>query len=369
MTPGSLRDETDRLGSVDAGLAIRDENLPPRGVRKAHDHVDAALIDDETEKLATLEGDLVIVRLAGLHRAFHRLARFERPRIRLRRGRSRRGELDGQNGRRDCGRENRRHGSQPPVYRRSCYRLQPVRTKRRSARAGGVAAITIPALLVAARVAAQDLTIVSKTRFGEKQGTQTVFLTQKRMKTAGAGNDSIVDFSNGQMTFLDQEKKTYYVTSVTEMAAYAKHREDLSKASGFNAESFGPLQEATARKTGRARRIAGHPCDEWTVAMGEGLVFEVCAAPTLKVPRGYFDARAAAYAGMGPMGRHFARMFETLRTLRGYPLSFAMHVKMEGMRQESLVEATGVRRGPIPPAAFEVPADYAKKASPFTNLP
>jgi hypothetical protein len=218
-------------------------------------------------------------------------------------------------------------------------------------------------------VAAQDVTIVSKTRFGEKQGTQTVFLTAKQMKTAGAGNDSIVDFLTGQMTFLDQEKKTYYVTSVAEMAAYAKHREDLSQASGFNAETFGPLKEASVRKTGRARRIAGHVCDEWTIAMGDGLIFEVCADRVLKAPRGYFDARAAAYAGMGPMGRHFARMFEAMRSVRGYPLSFAMHVKMEGLKQESLIEATGLKKGAIPPAAFEVPADYTKKASPFTFPP
>jgi hypothetical protein len=235
-------------------------------------------------------------------------------------------------------------------------------------RAPGILAVA-SCVALARPAGAEDFTIVSKTRFGEKQGTQTVFLTPKRMKTAGAGNDSIVDFATGKMTFLDEEKKTYYDTSVAQMAAYARHREDLSKDSGFNAETFGPLQSATAHKTGGARRIAGLPCDEWTIAMGEGLVFEVCAARGLPAPRGYFDARAAAYAGMGPMGRHFALMFEALRTVRGYPLSFAMHVQMEGMKQESLVEATGVKKGVIPKAVFQVPTDYSKKPSPFTILP
>lgn len=228
-----------------------------------------------------------------------------------------------------------------------------------------MAAVTIPVLLLAVAARAEDLTILSKTRFGEKQGTQTLFLTPTRMKTAGAGNDSIIELSSGRMTFLDEAKKTYYVTSVEEMAAYAKRREEQSQASGFNTESFGVLGEASARKTGQGRRIAGHPCDDWVITMGEGLVFEVCAARDLRAPNGYFDARGAAYAGMGPMGRHFAKMFDAMKKVRGYPLSLAMHVKLQGMKQESLTEATEIKREAIAPAVFEVPADYTKRPSPF----
>jgi hypothetical protein len=231
-------------------------------------------------------------------------------------------------------------------------------TRRRLAVAAALAAFSPPA-------AAADFTIVSKTRFGEKQGTQTVFLTPTRLKTADGGNDSIVDFRTGTMTFLDEAKKTYYVTSVEEMTAYAKHRDEQAKTSGFNAQTFGEVSEVTARKSGRSRRIAGYACNEWTLSMGTGLVFELCAARGLAVPSSYFDARGAAYGGMGPMGRHFEKMFEAMKKARGYPLSFAMHVRMEGMKQETLTEATEVRKGGIPAATFEVPADFTKKKSPF----
>ena len=212
---------------------------------------------------------------------------------------------------------------------------------------------------------AEDFTIVSKTRFGEKAGAQTVYLTPARMKTAGGGGDSIFEFENGRMTFLDEAKKTYYVTSAEEMAAYAKRREEQARASGFNAQSFGALGKVAARNTGKARRIAGYTCDEWIVAMGEALILDVCAAPQLPVPPAYFEARKAAYAGMGPMGRHFERVFEAMRKVRGYPLSLAMHVKTEGMKQETLTEATEVRKGVIPAETFAVPADYTIKKSPF----
>jgi Domain of unknown function (DUF4412) len=228
----------------------------------------------------------------------------------------------------------------------------------------------IPALVLAlaasaAGLRAESFRIVSKTRYGEKQSTQTVLLTPARMKTTGEGSDSIVEFATGKMTFLDDGKKTYYVTSIEELTTYAKSREEQAKMSGFTAQSFGSVGPVAARRVGHSRQIAGFSCDEWVFAMGDALVFEVCAARRLTVPRAYFDARRASYAGMGPMGRHFEKMFEAMRKVRGYPLSLAMHVKMQEMKQETLTEVTEVEKGGIPPAAFEIPADYTKKKSPF----
>jgi hypothetical protein len=220
-------------------------------------------------------------------------------------------------------------------------------------------------IALAVPAAAEDLTIISKTRFGEKEGRQTVLLTPARIMTKSGGAASIVEFESGRMTFLDQAKKTYYLSSFEEMAAYAKRREEQAKTSSFNEQAFGALGEVTARKTGKTRKIAGYACESWVVAMGEALVFELCAAPQLPVPPAYFNARRAAYAGMGPMGRHFEKMFEAMRKIPGYPLSFAVHVKTEGMKQETLYEVTDVTKGAIPAETFVVPADYTKKKSPF----
>ena len=232
---------------------------------------------------------------------------------------------------------------------------------------GGRPILAAAVLLHALSARAEDLTIVSKTRFGSKEGTQTVFLSSNRMKTSGGASASIVDLKTGTMTFVDGEKSSYYVTSIQEMDRYAAEREAQSKKSHYNEEGFGALVEPSAVKTGGSRRIAGHSCVDWTIRMGDGLVFDVCAARDLPAPHGYFEARAAAYAGMGPMGRHFRKMFEAMKQTRGYPLLLAMHVKLEGMKQESSTEATEVKAGAIPPKAFEVPADYARKPSPFTT--
>jgi hypothetical protein len=226
-------------------------------------------------------------------------------------------------------------------------------------------AVAASCVALALPAAAEDLTIVSKTRFGKNEGHQTVFLTPARMLTKGGGGDAIVEFGDGTMTFLDEEKKTYYVTSIAEMDAYARRRGEQAKASDFNAQAFGALGEAAAKKTGKARTIAGYSCESWVVALGDALVFDVCAAPELPVPPAYFDARQAAYSGIGPMGRHFQKVFEAMRQVRGYPLFLAMHVRTAGMKQETLTEATEVHKGSIPPETFAVPPDYARKKSPF----
>ncbi len=228
--------------------------------------------------------------------------------------------------------------------------------------AGGAAFLAFGLALPAA---GEDFTIVSKTRFGDKEGTQTVYLTPARMKTAGGGSSALVEFTTGQMSFLDEAKKTYFVTSVEEMSAYAKGREEQAATSGFNAQSFGALGAVAAKKTGRSRTIAGRTCDQWVFSMGEALVFEVCAARTMPAPPGYYEAKKASYAGMGPMGRHFEKMFEAMRKVPGFPLALAMHVKTESMKQETLSEATEVKKSPIPAAIFEIPADFVKKKSPF----
>jgi len=242
-----------------------------------------------------------------------------------------------------------------------------VQTPALRRRAAGWPSLAGAVLLLTPAAPAEDLTIVSKTLFGDKQGTQTVLLSGRRMKTSGGGSESIVDFESGAMTFLDDKKKVYYVTSIDELDRYAAAREAQAKASGYNAEEFGALREPSARKTGRSRQVAGHACDDWTIRMGDGLVFDVCAARDLPAPAGYFEARGAAYAGMGPMGRHFRKMFEAMKKTGGYPLVLAMHVNLASMKQESLAEATEVRPGPISASTFEIPPDHVKKNSPFTS--
>jgi hypothetical protein len=54
-----------------------------------------------------------------------------------------------------------------------------------------------------------------------------------------------------------------------------------------------------------------------------------------------------------------------MRKVKGLPLSTAIHAKMMTVKIDTLQEATQVSKDPVPASAFEVPAGYNKKDSPF----
>jgi hypothetical protein len=58
-------------------------------------------------------------------------------------------------------------------------------------------------------------------------------------------------------------------------------------------------------------------------------------------------------------------MFQQMREIEGFPLSTKVSMSMMGRKMETLTEATQVSEGAIPASAFEIPAGYKKKASPF----
>ena len=99
--------------------------------------------------------------------------------------------------------------------------------------------------------------------------------------------------------------------------------------------------------------------------MGRALVFELCAAKGLEAPAKYFEGRKASFAAMGPLGKWYAKMFDEMKKIKGYPLSVAIDLDMGTMKQHTVSEATEVRKGPIPASTFEIPAGYKKKPSPF----
>jgi hypothetical protein len=129
----------------------------------------------------------------------------------------------------------------------------------------------------------------------------------------------------------------------------------------------GAMGEATVRKTGTSRKLAGYACDEYSVSMGENLRYDVCAAPALQPPAQYYDALKSPFAAMGPIARRFEKTFEEMKKIKGFPLAMNSSVKVMMVTSEMKSEATEVKKGPIPDSAFAIPAGYKKKDSPFNK--
>ena len=214
-------------------------------------------------------------------------------------------------------------------------------------------------------LAAQDLTVVSKTTMGNNAGTSTQYVSSTKTRTTDGQNDAIIEFKTGRLVFVDHKKKEYSETTMEEMAAYFDSlQRDLKGNPMFDA-MFGAPDDVKVEKLKTSRKIAGYDCDDYELSMGEAFVFGFCAAKALKSPPQYYEGRKYSFASMGPMGKRYMKMFEEMKRIEGFPLTLEMDVDMGVVKQTMLSEATEVKKGPIPESVFEIPAGYKKTKSPF----
>ncbi len=232
-------------------------------------------------------------------------------------------------------------------------------------RSGRLALALAAILVVASPICAEDLTVVSKVTVSGRTGTGTQYLTSSKSKSSDGETDTIIDFPTGQMTFIEHKSKSYWETSLEEMSAYMDRLYRDVKDNPMLASMFGGADSVSVEKGKGSRKIAGYACDDYTMQMGEGFVFEICAAPSLQPPPQYYEGRKLSYAAMGPMGKRFAAMFDEMKKIKGFPLVSDMDADMGMVKMQVMSEATEVRKGAIPASAFEIPAGYKKKPSPF----
>ena len=221
------------------------------------------------------------------------------------------------------------------------------------------------AAVFALPLVAEDLTVVSKVTMGDRSGTSTQYMTSTKSRTTDGQTDSIVDFPTGRLTFIDHKAKTYWETTIQEMADYMDKLEKDMKGNPMLANMFGGSEDVSVEKGKGSRKVAGYDCDEYTMKMGESFIFDLCAARGLQPPPQYYDGRKMSSASMGPMGKRFAKMFEEMKKIKGYPIALDMDMDMGMTKVRSTSEATEVKKGAIPASTFDVPAGYTKKASPF----
>ena len=233
----------------------------------------------------------------------------------------------------------------------------------RTARLAAACAVAVTSLL-AAPAAAEDLTVVFKSTFGNTEGTTTQYLTAERCKTSTRDVDSIITFADGKLTMVDHRKKEYWQTSIEEMEESWDRLARKMRTSGA-ADMFDMRGEPKLEKLSGRQKFAGYDCEHWSLQIGDALEVDFWAAPSLTPPAKYYDARRLAAASMGPMGALFQRMYEELKKVKGYPLSTAVIIRTPFFRTQSLEEATEVRKGPIPASTFDLPQGYKKGKSPF----
>jgi hypothetical protein len=226
------------------------------------------------------------------------------------------------------------------------------------------AAVVLVAGLAAGYAAAEDLTIVTKTTFANREGTSTHSITSERSKSTNGDQDSIVTFADGRVTFVDHKEKQYWEATADEMEEYWERAARKLRTS--RGGDFWDLRaEPRLEKLKGSKKIAGYDCEHWSLEMGDALEVDFWAAPGLQPPARYWDGRRLTAVAMGPMGALFQKMYEEMKKVKGYPLSTAVIIRTPVSRSESDEDATEVRKGPIPASTFEVPKGYKKVKAPL----
>jgi hypothetical protein len=247
-------------------------------------------------------------------------------------------------------------------------------------------------LAAGAHATAQDLTIVSKvTTDKNPPKTATSYLSRDHLRISQAeGSESILDLKTGEITTLEGKNKTYYVTTrqdLEEMAAKMKERmnsPEMKKAQE-QMKNLPPEQRKKmesmmggmsgafdVRKTGTARRIAGYPCENWTITFGELSRTEECLSTELQLPaqawdmyRDYAASMKSMMASIGPIAKGMEEMQEKFKNLKGYPLATTTSTNIMGRSSVTTSEVVDIKRGPIPASAWEIPAGYGKVDNPM----
>ena len=230
---------------------------------------------------------------------------------------------------------------------------------------------------------ATDLTFVSKvTRNDAPPETTMSYISADHIRMSHGGErEMIVDLKSGQMTTLDNKKKTYYITTRADMEAMAARMREMMNnpemkkaqeaAKQMNASR--PAFSVDVHKEGTSRKVAGYNCDNWIVAMGQYSTSEECVTSELKLPEQIWDTYKSfadmMRSAMGPMARNGGSdIAEQFKKMKGFPLATTTTTSIMGHKTVTTNEVTEVRRGPIPESAWQVPAGYTKVDNPMQSM-
>lgn len=220
-----------------------------------------------------------------------------------------------------------------------------------------------------------DLTIVFKSMGARAERTTTHYYTADRARMDQGEVEIIVEFATGKVVHILNRKKLFYETTLEKIEeAMTSTSAEMEKAmagipEGLRAKMIGDAAgEITLAKGGR-RTIAGATCQEFFVALGEKTHIEICAATDLTPP---FDSRhfkdlPLATAPMGRGNSGISKLVRKLREIDGLILASSASLRLFGRKMDNSSEATEIKRGPLDPSLFDVPAGYTKVDSPFAR--
>ncbi len=220
-------------------------------------------------------------------------------------------------------------------------------------------------LAPSAALAGDDFTIVTRlsTATGEPV-VSTHYLSATKIRTAENQLEVIVDLESGVMTHVDHRRRQYFTTHAAQLADHFADIEALARSNPILSRLLADTGTVVVGKIERERQIIGRPCQQRGLELGAEFEIDVCSGPDLPVPGAFYDARKLLWANIGPMSILFAKSFDAMKQLDGFPLMVNTNSTVPGLEMMTRQQVTEIEPQ-IPADAFTVPADYEEIHSPY----
>jgi hypothetical protein len=187
----------------------------------------------------------------------------------------------------------------------------------------------------------------------------------------------LVDVASGTITFMDPDKKQYWTMTKEDMEAMGKamsakmtEMQKDPRAAAMMQNMMGTLGPVKLETGTQTKTIAGYPCTQYTVTMGETVKMVYWTTTALQPPftaEQFFNAEAAMLRA-NPMFSRMTAMFDEMKKMKGVPLASSNTMSMGAMQIESSSEATEVKTSAIPASTFDIPKDFKKVDSPMSKM-
>src|SRR5262245_1862090 len=194
------------------------------------------------------------------------------------------------------------------------------------------------AVAFSAAASAEDLTIVSKVKSGDKPAeTRTSWISSDHMRVQNPdGGEFMADYASGNITIIDGRKKEYFVMTRQDMEAASAQMQAQMKEMEAKMQSLPPeirekmagamggfAQAVDVKKGTGGRTVAGYACENWIVSVGTVVKNEQCITTQIQFPMPAYDAMKSFSAGFGasnPMAKSMGPMVEKFKDMKGFPV-------------------------------------------------
>ena len=216
--------------------------------------------------------------------------------------------------------------------------------------------------------AAADLTVI--TRYTLVDGdtlTRANYYTRSRVRvTSPDGKEFMFDNSGDSVTVIDHKTMSYWTgpRSLADSVAGKIMAQNAADVSAMDPVEYGKKLEEFNKSikvsaTGKRKKIAGYPCDLWTLDAGKFLHNDRWIARSLMVPNYGPEMQKAVLATIkDPLGRQLMRMLIDMRTKDGMVLQGFTSFQTLGRSGTFSFEAVKVITKPIAKDTWTVPAGY-----------